>query len=207
MKALLIVVLCLIMILGGCVANKKSDPAPSLQLEKWRLLADRSFSDTTDVSEKSRSDDQREATENPTLPESETDPGLADTHVPLPMVPVPVRKLPDMPVTMHMNNVSVPVLLRTLAKIAELNMMINDSITGQTQLVVTESPWDQVFLGLMDAYGLAYEWAGDILQVFSAADFKNGSRFWRPETLMKMPKLSRNWPGSSWYIRNGGRNR
>lgn len=143
-----------------------------MQLEKWRLLADRSFSDTTDVSEKSRSDDQREATENPTLPESETDPGLADTHVPLPMVPVPVRKLPDMPVTMHMNNVSVPVLLRTLAKIAELNMMINDSITGQTQLVVTESPWDQVFLGLMDAYGLAYEWAGDILQVFSAADFK-----------------------------------
>ncbi len=78
----------------------------------------------------------------------------------MPPVTAPARKLPDIPVTMHMNNVAVPVLLRTLAKIADLNMMINDSITGQTQLVVKESPWDQVFLGLMDAYGLAYEWTG-----------------------------------------------
>jgi type IV pilus assembly protein PilQ len=73
---------------------------------------------------------------------------------------------------MHMNNVSVPVLLRTLAKIADLNMMINESIAGQTHLVVKNSPWDQVFTGLMDAYGLAYEWTGDILQVFSASDFQ-----------------------------------
>jgi type IV pilus assembly protein PilQ len=158
------------MILGGCAANPKADPGLSAQLEQWHLLADRSFRNAAAVPENTSSPDQVAAMEESAF--SETDPDPNENPAPLPMVPSPVHRLPDMPVTMHMNDVSVPVLLRTLAKIADLNMMINDSITGQTQLVVKESPWDQVFLGLMDAYGLAYEWAGDILQVFSAADFK-----------------------------------
>lgn len=170
LKEPFIVVLCLTMILGGCAANPKADPGLSAQLEQWHLLADRSFRNAAAVPENTYSPDQVAAMEESAF--SETDPDPNENPAPLPMVPSPVHRLPDMPVTMHMNDVSVPVLLRTLAKIADLNMMINDSITGQTQLVVKESPWDQVFLGLMDAYGLAYEWAGDILQVFSAADFK-----------------------------------
>jgi len=170
LKEQFILVLCLAMILGGCAANPKTDPSLSTQLEQWHLLADRSFREAAAVPENAHPPDQVAAMEDSTP--SGPDPEPADTHASLPMVPPPVHKLPDMPVTMHMNDVSVPVLLRTLAKIADLNMMINDSITGQTQLVVKESPWNQVFLGLMDAYGLAYEWAGDILQVFSAADFK-----------------------------------
>jgi type IV pilus assembly protein PilQ len=165
------------MMLGGCVADKKPDTSLATQLEQWHLLADKSFRDAAAVPDHSPSPDKGEMVENSAgyaRSDSETDsePEPADSSALLPMVPSPGHRLPGMPVTMHMNDVSVPVLLRTLAKIADLNMMINDSITGQTQLVVRESPWDQVFLGLMDAYGLAYEWAGDILQVFSAADFK-----------------------------------
>ena len=170
LSAHLIGILCLIMMLGGCLADKKPAPSLSTQLGQWHLLADRSLRDAAAVPENVHSPDQAPSIEESNL--SETDPEPNDNPAPLPMVPSPGHPLPDMPVTMHMNDVSVPVLLRTLAKIADLNMMINDSITGQTQLVVKESPWNQVFLGLMDAYGLAYEWAGDILQVFSAADFK-----------------------------------
>ncbi len=169
-------ILCLGLILGGCATGKKPDPAPVDQLEQWRLLAKRSVESAPALPDRSRSLDAQ-AAQDPASPDPAPDPepvAAQDLLSPEPAVPVSstLRNLPDMPVTMNMNDVSVPVLLRTLAKIADLNMMINDSITGQTQLVVNESPWNQVFLGLLDAYGLAYEWAGDILQVFSVADFK-----------------------------------
>lgn len=165
-------ILCLGLILGGCMTGKKPDPAPVDQLEQWRLLAKRSVESAPALPDRSWSLDAQDA-QDPASPDPEPV-AAKDLLTPEPAVPVPatVQKLPDLPVTMHMNDVSVSVLLRTLAKIADLNMMINDSITGQTQLVVNESPWNQVFLGLLDAYGLAYEWTGDILQVFSVADFK-----------------------------------
>jgi len=167
------VLLCLGLVLGGCAGSKKGETSgknqSAQQMEQWQLLAKRTSHEAETFPEISRYPDKT-LPKDPETPEYDPEP-VAE-QIQEPSVMAPARSLPDMPVTMHMNNVSVPVLLRTLAKIADLNMMINDSITGQTQLVVKESPWDQVFLGLMDAYGLAYEWAGDILQVFSAADFK-----------------------------------
>ncbi len=83
---------------------------------------------------------------------------------------VVTKKLPVMPVTMKMYDVSVPVLLRTLARAADLNIMINESVTGQAKINITNIPWDQAFSGLLSTYGLTYEWAGDILRVITVED-------------------------------------
>lgn len=168
--------LCLGLILGGCTAAKTSDQTAAGPMEKWHQLAKKSSEPATTPPDTSQSLDAPAAKDPISPGPARLEPVLAYDLLPVDdssaSVPPRIQTLPDLPVTMHMNDVSVPVLLRTLAKIADLNMMINDSITGQTQLVVKNTPWNQVFSGLLDAYGLAYEWAGDILQVFSVADFK-----------------------------------
>lgn len=163
-------VFCLLMMLCGCSAGRPAKESPAEPFSKWRELAEKQRGIAPILSTSPLAGTPVTA--------NESEPAFAADQ-PLPVPPaelVPpaesIRKLPDLPVTMHMNNVSVPVLLRTLAKIAELNMMVNESISGQTHLVVKNSPWNQVFTGLLDAYGLAYEWTGDILQVFSASDFQ-----------------------------------
>jgi len=79
-------------------------------------------------------------------------------------------QLPKIPVTMRMNAVSVPVVLRTLARIANINIILNESITGLANIDIKNVPWDQAFLSLIDAYGLAYEWSGQILRVVTVED-------------------------------------
>jgi type IV pilus assembly protein PilQ len=160
----LMIVFCAVMIMHGCAANQKAEKNLADQFVEWQFLADRNRA--------AASAPQETALKNDRISEAESDPAPAADQPMISPSSERIRTLPDLPVTMHMNNVSVPVLLRTLAKIADLNMMINDSITGQTQLVVNKSPWDQVFTGLLDAYGLSYDWTGDILHVYSAADFK-----------------------------------
>ncbi|MCF8113650.1 MAG: type IV pilus secretin PilQ [Desulfotignum sp.] len=163
-QAGLIIIFCAAMILNGCTATQKADQSPARQFAKWQARAEESRG-VTPVPHETPHQDTPAPEEK-----SDADP-WADENTPLPAADTSPR-LPEMPLTMHMNNVSLPALLRTLAKIADLNMIINDSITGQTQLVVNESPWDQVFTTLLESSGLAYDWSGDILQVFGVEDYK-----------------------------------
>ena len=71
---------------------------------------------------------------------------------------------------MRMHSVSVHVVLRTLARIANINIMLNESISGMTNVDIKNVPWDQVFLSLIDSYGLAYDFSGKILRVVTVDD-------------------------------------
>ena len=75
-----------------------------------------------------------------------------------------------MPVTMRMHNVSVSVLFKTLARIADINIMINESVKGQININIENIPWNQAFLGLLDTYGLTHEWLGSLLRVVTVED-------------------------------------
>ncbi|RLB90900.1 MAG: type IV pilus secretin PilQ [Deltaproteobacteria bacterium] len=86
------------------------------------------------------------------------------------ILPEKEMQLPAMPVTIRMHTVSVPVVLRTLARIANINILLNDTISGMADIDVKNVPWDQAFLSLIDAYGLAYEWSGQILRVLTVKD-------------------------------------
>jgi len=83
-----------------------------------------------------------------------------------------VQPLPTMLVTMKMYDISLPVLLRTLARVADLDIMLTDNIKGQTVIAITNVPWDQAFQGILDTFGLSYEWSGGILRVVSVADLE-----------------------------------
>lgn len=152
--------LSLFLIFAGCSSHdKKID-----RFNKWKILAETS-QPVTPVPEKKTVDFKlphadKEVTINATPLEQIQD------------LPEEKVQLPEIPVTMRMHAVSVHVALRTLARIATINIIINESITGLTDVDIKNVPWNQVFLALLDAYGLAYEWSGMILRVVTIEDLK-----------------------------------
>lgn len=80
------------------------------------------------------------------------------------------KPLPDSPVSLTMNDVDVAVLLRSLARAAGQNIMINEKVGGRANINIRKAPWDQVFLGVLKTHGLSYQWEGDIIRIMTAAD-------------------------------------
>ncbi len=80
------------------------------------------------------------------------------------------KPLPDLPVSLNMSDVDVGVLLRSLARAAGQNIMINEKVSGRANINIQKAPWDQVFLGVLKTHGLSYQWEGDIIRIMTAAD-------------------------------------
>ncbi|MCG8618482.1 MAG: type IV pilus secretin PilQ, partial [Desulfobacterales bacterium] len=164
---LIYILLLTALLLYGC-AGKEETPEAHIASHQSVLkeLQDKAVS----VTPEPRRDHHRDLT----VLEDEYDP--ADTiSVPLApeVMPQVVQKaLPRMPVTMKMHEISLPVLIRTLARVADIDIMITDTVQGQTSLAVTDVPWDQAFQGILDTFGLTYEWSGNILRVLSVEDIQ-----------------------------------
>ena len=82
----------------------------------------------------------------------------------------PEKILPTEKITMKMNDIDVAVLLRTLARAADQNIMINEKVKGKADINIKEAPWDQVFRGILRTHGLNYAWEGDIIRIMTAED-------------------------------------
>ncbi|MBU2454393.1 MAG: type IV pilus secretin PilQ, partial [Proteobacteria bacterium] len=126
------------------------------RFEKWRILAEESQGQTPDskqydldleTSEKEKVENINQAAVELKDKKSEA----------------PIKNLPDMAVTMKMHDVSVAVLLRTLARAADMNIMINETVTGDAKININNIPWSQAFTGILNTYGLTYKWSGDVL--------------------------------------------
>ncbi len=89
----------------------------------------------------------------------------------------PPRLLPTRKITMKMHQTEVAVLLRALARAVNLNIMINESVKGRISINVIDAKWNQVFMGILNSQGLAYDWQGDIIRIITYEDrdrnFKN----------------------------------
>lgn len=84
------------------------------------------------------------------------------------------RPLPENRITMRMHQTEVAVLLRALTRAVDLNLIINENVAGTVNVDVRETPWNQVFLGILRSQGLYYEWEGDIVRIITLED-KNRS--------------------------------
>ena len=137
--------------IGGC-ANKP-EPKPT-SFDKWKEMA-----------EKSRGYSPRARKRTIDLP-----PKKIETIAPHLAGQQPPRPLPTRKITMKMHQTDVAVLLRALARAVNLNIMINESVTGRISINVIDAKWDQVFMGILNSQGLAYEWQGDIIRIITYAD-------------------------------------
>lgn len=104
-------------------------------------------------------------------------PKKIETIDPLPRESKTLRKLPTRTITMKMHQTEVAVLLRALARAVDLNIMINESVKGRISINVSDAKWNQVFMSILKAQGLSYEWEGDIIRIITGEDrdrnFKN----------------------------------
>jgi type IV pilus assembly protein PilQ len=67
-------------------------------------------------------------------------------------------------------------LLRALARAADVNIILNDKIAGRSNINITQSPWDQVFLGILRTHNLTYAWQGDIIRIMTGDDLEEELR-------------------------------
>ena len=86
------------------------------------------------------------------------------------------RPLPVKRVSLKMSNVDVSVLLRALARAADVNIILNERVTGRSNINITQAPWDQVFLGILRTHNLTYAWQGDIIRIMTADDLEEDLR-------------------------------
>jgi len=73
---------------------------------------------------------------------------------------------------LNMSDVDVAVLLRSLARAADQNIMINEKVSGRANININRAPWNQVFLGVLKTHGLSYRWEGDIIRIMTLADLE-----------------------------------
>ncbi len=141
-------------LLPGCGKNRQATSDPFF--EKWRVQAEntKGYSPTVPSFEKETVRKNQEAT-----PEPETD--SMDTN-----------PLPTAEVTLSMHNAPVIAVLRALARAADQSIIISDTVEGTANINAVDIPWDTVFMGVLNTYGLSYERSENILKIKTAADLE-----------------------------------
>ncbi len=80
------------------------------------------------------------------------------------------KGLPDTPISLKIRQADVKVVLRSLARIVNQNVLIRDDIKAEVSIDFKNTPWDQAFISILKNQGLAYEWEGNIIRVMTIAD-------------------------------------
>ncbi len=75
----------------------------------------------------------------------------------------PEKALPTRKVTMKMYDVDVDVLIRTLARAANQNIMINEKVKGKADVSIKNAPWDPKLSKRFQRYGEQNEEAVRVL--------------------------------------------
>jgi type IV pilus assembly protein PilQ len=103
------------------------------------------------------------------------------------------KPLPTRTISLKMTNIDVAVVLRALARAADLNIIVSEQVAGKININIVQAPWDQVFIGILRTQGLSYTWEGDIVRIMTAedmeADIKRQTR--QRELTLTEPPLTR----------------
>jgi type IV pilus assembly protein PilQ len=142
----------------GCSQPQIKDPGDAV-MDKWKAKAQESKGFSPGTSGPAPKEIVKEASARP-----------VETR------PEPERPLPTKRVSLKMSNVDVSVLLRALARAADVNIILNDRVTGRSNINITQAPWDQVFLGILRTHNLSYAWQGDIVRIMTADDLEEELR-------------------------------
>ncbi len=139
-------------LLAGCAGKDPARSALDIDYQKWKAMA-----------ETNRAVSQARPAAPPAVE------ALAAAKLEIEPAPPP-RPLPNQDVSLRMNRASVPSVLRALARAADQNIMLSDTVDGHISINVEGTPWDQVFRGIIATQGLAWHWEDDIIRVITVTD-------------------------------------
>ncbi len=164
MRLLRIAVACSValILVYGCAQQQKTDSADQF-MAKW----------------KARAEESRGLSPGPSRPAADLKDLAKDSTAKAEerkLAPERERPLPTKRISLKMSNVDVTTLLRALARAADVNIILNDKITGRSNINITQAPWDNVFLGILRTHNLTYAWQGDIVRIMTADDLEDELR-------------------------------
>ncbi len=167
--------------LTGCASTEKKSKTAD-RYKEWRVLAEKSKGNTPssrkyDLNTKKDKQLPVQKKEMEQQPKSDRNTSTAIE-----------RELPKIPVSLKMYEVSVPVLLRTLARVANMNILINETVTGNANLNINNLAWDKAFIGLLNTYSLTYKWSGNVLRVITIEDLKKETSLMKAQQTFEKTK-------------------
>lgn len=78
--------------------------------------------------------------------------------------------------------------LRTMARLAEQNILISPNVKGTLNMHIKQTPWDVVFMGIINSFGLTVTQEDNLLHVMSLEDLKQQVE--RKTTLLEEEQVS-----------------
>jgi len=145
---------------AGCVSH---EPAKDDFFDKWKAKAKSSPPYTPTQQALADSGPAPAAGQAPAASTPAEDAAPAkDALLDLPKTPLSVRFIDD----------DLATSIRTLARIGRQNILISPSVEGKLNLQTQETPWDKVFMGIINSYNLTVVKEANLLHVMSMADLK-----------------------------------
>ncbi|MDF1615450.1 type IV pilus secretin PilQ [Desulfurivibrio dismutans] len=80
--------------------------------------------------------------------------------------------LPTTATTINLVDVPIGTAMRSLARVARQNIIINPSVTGSVNIHVDRVPWNDVFMSIIESYGLVAALEGGVIRVMSVEDLR-----------------------------------
>lgn len=144
---------------SGCISK---EPERDDFFDHWKAKAKTSppYSPTQQTLEETTS--VTEASPQPTVSPTAVSEAEDEILLDLPKTPLSVRFIDD----------DLATSLRTLARIGQQNILISPTVVGKINLHTQETPWDKVFMGIINSYNLTVVKKANLLHVMSMADLK-----------------------------------
>ena len=137
-------------------ATKSAVPQPNTSYDEWKVRAksSRPYLDSKH--------EQRVTYEGARQPEKPE---------PKPQLAKPID-LPTQKISVRFIGNDVADVLRALGRMANQNILINPGVSGKVNANIANTPWNVVFTGLINSYGLILRQEGSLLRVMTVDDFK-----------------------------------
>jgi len=139
-----------VILIVGCAAPKKAEK--DTFFEKWHTMA-QSSAGHSPVAKPKTVVLPPETVKDQRLPEG-----------------VEAKELPAVKISLKMRQADIKAVLRSLARIADQNILIRNEIKGDITVDFRGIPWEQAFTSILRAQGLDYVWEGEIIRIISTED-------------------------------------
>lgn len=82
------------------------------------------------------------------------------------------EKLPKKNITVKYYQQDLSSVMRSMGKLAGLNTIVDDSLVQKVTMEITDTPWNEVFKGLLESYSLEYVYENNIVRIVTPDSIK-----------------------------------